>query len=1347
MALLLVFMMLLGSLFSMTAFADESAEPGGEETPGEETPGEQTPGEETPGEETPGEEGPTILIATDAIESYLTTKYETDADKLASMQLMLTRGNYELYCDPFSGEVGVKNTANGQILLTNPYDVANVSVETTRMEILQQLSLTFENIAENGKVETFTSYADCARYAQLDVKNIKNGIRVEYTLGKIAQKKLMPYWIEASRFESMILAKIEDSYELGKTISYYDYKDPNETLASGGDIDKMYEDFPCTKKTYAEVGLTPKYDETGVDPVTGETTYIVHYFDPYLNGSEGGIQTKTYKMSDHLRIWIINSKVVASEKMMNTMEGYVKSYAPEYTYEERDFDIDLTGYVEEGGAVANFRMALEYSLTDTGFRVSLPANGIRYDGENFRLQTITILPYLGASGAYDGKFEGYTFIPDGSGAIIRNEDIMATGTPYKVAAPIYGADYAYHTLISTYNGKSEIIRMPVFGVVEKSGIPFETGEREIVPALNDDGTPSTDSEGNLIAQRWTVPSSQVAELRDVYGDRIMLIMLDEKTGEPVYRDKENPSVTLTPVTDGTADKKVLYYLYEDNAGKDGLDMRKIFYEIHPTPISGQDTYYVLDENGDYADLTNPIYDYNYHMQGFFAIVEEGESLAEIVSDHGGGQRHGYNSAYITVRPEGIDSYRLSEAISVGGGNNDSWTVVSERKFVGLFTMNVIMLYGEDGAETGGYPASYMGMANAYRDYLSLNRLSDGETGDSIPLYIESFGMIETEDTFMTIPVMVDTPLTTFDDLKSMYATLSDANITNVNFRLNGFENGGPIWRDYPTKIKFEKVLGGNKGYKQLLSDAKGKFGVYPEFDLVYTNGGAGLFSGFSYTKQTVRTIDGRYANHREYDATYQAFQYNGGTAVSASAFSAIFDKFTKALDKLGVDGLSVSTLGSDVNSDFDEDDPYNREDDKAFTIEMLDRLSEKYPNLMVDVGNAYSWKYVRHILNAPLDSSRYMNASQSVPFMGIVLHGYIFMAGKPTNMQGDSDYEILKILENGASPYYTLSYQNTAELKITYSMSQYYSVDFHIWQSEVISTYGLLNRALGDLQTSLIVNHEFIDGVRTLSAKEQLVADAHDGETLENVLNDYNTLLDKAIKDAIRSELLPEDYKIVTDEDGVIQIPETFLSKDEEGNTVVDKALAFEYTGYDAYLEENFDPYFDTSITNRTIVYEKFENGISFILNFNNFAVSVEYNGKTYNIGAYGFVKLTTDGSELMNYNGSNRVLTTVENGATVYTNVNSGNSSVDIGSRSYVVSGGKTLTLNADGSVAEGSALVALRETAEDGTFTITNYTDSSIDLSVELVIGGNLETVTCTVAANSTARFNAAGEEQAEN
>lgn len=1160
--------------------------------------------EPTTGEE---EEAPVYMTVEDAILTYLSHEYESKEDKLATMTPKLTYGDLQMYVDVRTGEVAVRNAKTGQIITSNPYDVAGANGETEikystiKNELLSQVFISFTDIANGNMKRDMNSFADCAQYGQIKVKNIKNGLRVEYTLGKLSSKKLLPYWIEASRFESMILEKIEDDYEQTKFVTYYNYINNNDQ-----EIDSIREDnikkYPCTGKSYKSNGYTPVVTETHfLDAIGQETTH--DYSD--VSGWS------------YMNIYAIDSAQLESERVTNLLEGYTKTYAPEYNYEEQEFDVQLTGYVGNESAAATFTLALEYSLSEKGLTVRLPANGISFNEDAYQLNSVSVLKYMGCT---SNDYTGYTFLPDGSGTIIRNEDMVAYGQTYNLTGEVYGPDYAYHTL--TYNGKSEIFRLPVFGTVEDTA--FYTDEvigKEVVYQLDANGNIVTDQAGNKIPEyvKYDNEARPVVQVKNPDG-KLVYAYEDTVNKVPVVEEPADPEDT-----EGSEDAEDATATAAEEGETETEPTEKFTYEwvegktvVAPVvgiadATTGETVLYEVDDDGNRIRLFKDIYASYTISQGVVGIIESGESLATITSSHGGGQTHKYNAVFASFSPLSSDTYNLADAISVG--NDATWTVTSERKYTGSLQITYIMLYDH---EDYRYEGSYTGMAKAYQDYLiatqDLTKLST--TAADIPLYIEAFGMMETQDTFLTFPVWVDTPLTTMEDIQSMRDELAGGEyaITNLHFRLKGFNEGGMDTSYAPTLVDFEKVLGGNSGYNKLVEDAAAKgYYVYPEFDFANVQNDK-WFDGFNYSKQTIRTIDDRYTSKREYDATYQSFQRIHSVAISPWAYDEIVDGFIDEFkdQNLKVSGISASTLGTDLNSDFDQDDPYNREDDKAFTVEALKKLQAEFGNIMVDGGNAYTLGYVSHILNMPLDGSRYLRASQAIPFMGMVLHGYVQYAGSPTNMEGDTAYEILKIIENGASPYFILSYQNTNELKESYQLSDYYSVNFQIWLDDVRAIYQTVNEALKDVQNVTITSHEFIDGERVLSDAEKALKEEADKEAAAAYTKAYNAALITAIKQAATG--------------GLITVPEGHQYLKDDGSVNLDGITGFDlYTfnaEFNAANEGKYVSGFDTVIDDHTIVYEVYGDSVGFILNYNNFDVTVTVNGQEYTVGALSFVKI-----------------------------------------------------------------------------------------------------------------------------
>jgi len=1000
---------------------------------------------------------------------YVNTVYEAREEKLYTMTLKQRAYGYELYVDEFSGEVACKNLLTGDVVFTNPYDVgSSPSSKQIKEQLLSQIMLTYSD--STGSKKEFNSFTDAASKGQIRTKNLRNGVRIEYSLGDEEVRYLVPQYIKKERYETLIKPLIDacDSNRAKLQFeAYYVLQDPDDPTLSVRAVKEMQLQYPITEK---------------------------------------------------MAIYIFDTQ--ASARELRQIEGYIKKYCPDYTYATLEEDHQITGYVSTQKAPPLFKMALEYYLDEDGLQIRLPANGIRFDEDEYTLHSIKILPYFGAGA---NPNEGYTFIPDGSGALFSFSELA--GTAVNITGKVYGTDYAYHEIGTT---KSETVRLPVYGVVENYVGSKASLYRYWVEQSG------VDEDGNALESHWEIGS----EYTDVEEDR-----------------------------------------------------------------------------------------------GFFAIIEEGDALASITTTHGGAQ-HKYNSVYTEFRPRPSDSYNLSASISIA--DDTVWTIVSDRKYSGSYKIRIVMLTDKDNAEAAGltedqyYECSYVGMAKAYRDYLenkgTITRKE--ETNEDIPLYVESFGALDTASTFLSFPTTVKTALTTFDNVKTMYDDLAAEGVTNVNFRLTGFANGG-MHSSVPNGVDFEKAVGGNKGYEELLDYAEEKdFGVFPDFDFSYATSD-GAFDGFSYKKDATRTIDNRYSAKRLYYSSYQETLTTGQTCISPSVFSKFYNKVNEDLTKMGSANISVSTLGSDLNSDFDEDEPYNREDAKELVTNLLATIGEDYDEIMLDAGNAYTWQYADHILNVNLDSSHYNYASHSVPFIGMVLHGYVNFTGSPTNMASDIQYETLKMIENGALPYFTLSYDNTALLKEDNALSRYYSVAYQIWKEDLVETYNNLNDLLGDVQSATIVNHEFLDGER-IPDEDELQADAEAKAEAEAAAKE---LADKAADRLERAKKLAarKGGQVIVEEDeapdSTLEDLEEFLGDDEPKDTEDEKSEGEDAEGEGeeeiegvAGVTEKVEKAEGSkyAVESGSIVRVTYSNGVSYIINYNRFAVTVE----GYEIEGLGFIAI-----------------------------------------------------------------------------------------------------------------------------
>jgi hypothetical protein len=724
------------------------------------------------------------------------------------------------------------------------------------------------------------------------------------------KKRIVPYQLPEERFKELIMRPFYDATKAENAPEFDEYY----TLKISSKLEdrreaEKHEPFEFSKL----VAFYTRFDLS----------------DPGLTAREQAAIRLQYPITDKMPIFAIDETISTAD--LNRIESYIRTYT-EYSLENMLADHETVGYEMKNSSPPIFKLALEYLLNDDGFQVRLPARGISYDAATYTLDTIQILPYMGAGRTTTNtqavrQDEGYNFVPDGSGATI---DFKQNAKKTTVSSTIYGGDFGFYNSVSASTASYQTWRAPVYGTV------------------------------------------------------------------------------MTTTT---------------NEGKTST-------------------------------------------HGYAAIVVEGESLTK-VSAVDGGTTHEYHSVSPTFYARQTDSYPL-DGITVSGGVA-IYTKAIERKYVGNYTIEYRMLWGED--------ANYVGMANAFRDYLIkegvLSKLTDQK--EKIPLYLDLLGAITTSQKFLGMPVQAQTELTTFENAKAIFDELKAAGITNQSIRYLGWMNGG-LNATAPAKIKVESVLGGEDGLKELISHVQSQGSqLYMDLDFAYLSR-VGSFDGFNYDDHTSKTIDGKPAMLKSYNPVIQAYDFGFATLLSPHTITQFYSKISsKYLSFYGDSqkNLSVGSLGYALNSSQDENYPLNRENSKEETILALEKLAADYQSVLLESGNYYTWKYADVIVDIPLDSSNRRTTTSEIPFLGIVLHGYMNYAGEAINLAGDYEYTLLKTIENGANPYFVVAYQNISELKTNY-FSEYYAVEYNVWKESIIEEYNKLNKVLSPLQDETIVAHELL---------------------------------------------------------------------------------------------------------------------------------------------------------------------------------------------------------------------------------------------------------------------------------
>jgi len=1170
----------------------------------------------------------TANLTTEQVESYLSTSYlmydYATAEELLEAELEAgylysvnsANNYYTIYVNKYSGMLFYKNNVTGQILTSNPINpgYGNGAIESGEREnLMSQIVVDFTETATN-KPTTYTSYKWSAYRSQISVNPISGGLRVNYTIGDTTARFLLPGRIKAETFEELVIIPMIDSFK--------------ETLINtlGEDnVDLEEVDF------FANSRYTPYIDGCiNTSSNKNKNRGLLTYFNDMLT-----LVLESYKDSsrEYKALYNIQSdtiKIVRAYTLKNPA-----------AYEE--------------GSDRLLEMNEEFPITAQGIAI------YAYTGSSVTATKRQL------SGVIKSRVSGLTY------EIMYAEEAECGYVEEIVQKPVFRCALEY-----SFNSDGSLsIRLPASSITFDETVYTLTN----ITPVKFFGCADAKDEGYIF---YPDGSGTVIRFSDFYNEE---------------NDKKIAlSLNSTPYG--------LDYCYSKITGAHRQQVTMPVYGV-VTEVNANET-------------TKLLYGQEKVTNGYFAIIEEGSALANLGFDSGGSS-YRFGGAYASYNPYPSDKFNLSETISVG--SNAEYTIVSESKYTGSYVTRYVMLTDENlGTAAYGkdkfYESSYVGMASYYRNYLKENGTLEALeiVNEDLPLYIELLGSMEILAKVLTFPVTKSIALTSFEDVETIYNQLSDAkaflttksaentalaeatedeelkasymarakeyldmalaidNITNVNFRLTGFANGG-LKSTYPVKSRWERVCGGEDGFVDLINNANaisaeaGKnFGIYPDFDFMYINNTA-TFDGIGNRGNVSKMVDNRYASLQMYDSVSQTFETFFDLVISADALDSLYTKFNKDFADTGANKLSVSTLGSDLNSNFDKDNPVNRDEAREEIVNLLNRMTEEDGyELMMDIGNIYAVKYATHILNMTIDSSHLRYSSYSVPFIALVLHSYVNYTGTPLNYSGNLDYELLKSIESGAAPYYILCYQNSAYLKDDEELNSYYGVAYEHWYESILTTYQELNNQIGALQSYEIVDHDVLITERIIEDEEMAV-------NYVLLMNEILAILDAEIKEKVDEAFRalaanPEGYtkrvKVVVDRaalmaqfseilnldaatveayvlgsssvsfgaslDSLIaKYTSEYVGDDANGNSYVIEVSSIDYESQYSYITDStaFDKnYVKTEYTidngNVTMVtYKKGDHEVKFILNYNNYSVNVRIDADTvYTIAKCDYVRI-----------------------------------------------------------------------------------------------------------------------------
>lgn len=182
--------------------------------------------------------------------------------------------------------------------------------------------------------------------------------------------------------------------------------------------------------------------------------------------------------------------------------------------------------------LTNLKLTLPFSVKLNGDCIEVSADFSKLEGQEYQINNFMLLPYFGCG---DNKTEGYSFVPDGSGAVINFNNQKTGADSYKQW--IYGNDPANVDSDAAFVGEKAVL--PVFGAHSANGSYL---------GIIEEGAP------NAAVQAFT--SGKLTMFNNVYPSFVMIpsntLEINANVKNEVYGEKylsEKVSVKYYPLSD------------------------------------------------------------------------------------------------------------------------------------------------------------------------------------------------------------------------------------------------------------------------------------------------------------------------------------------------------------------------------------------------------------------------------------------------------------------------------------------------------------------------------------------------------------------------------------------------------------------------------------------------------------------------------------------------------------------------------------------------------------------------------------------------------------------------------
>lgn len=482
---------------------------------------------------------------------------------------------------------------------------------------------------------------------------------------------------------------------------------------------------------------------------------------------------------------------------------------------------------------------------------------------------------------------------------------------------------------------------------------------------------------------------------------------------------------------------------KDNKGKYKTAYSKMIYGNNAGIRSFEANRYGVPVVTEPEKITMPVFGMVYEQEGagFLAALTDGEYNAELAA-YPNGVLTPFN--WIGAKFHIRDVYTRQTAADSG--------VPSVEAKGDFRTLGIRYIIPEGKAD-------YTVLANAYQDYL----VKEGTLVKKEDVFQEKLDFLGA-DSKKWLLFNTTVPMTSVEQMDEILADLAKSSVTDVAPCYFGWQDGGVTLGYGSSDLTIDSHLGSKKELTALAQklDAQGSSLTLAQ-ELLLAN------SSRLYNTSTdiVKGVNQVILEKPTYQKLFQTMYY-----MTPYRAMNLAEQFMREYGDTPIGSVSISGLTQELYSYYSNENTYTRAECALQYKKAVEGLAGM--RIGMTAPNQYLWEDMSQYYDLSMTTSNYNFISREIPFLPIVLRGYVPYWASYANFEANQEEFFLKMLEYGAYPSFLVSGESPVELRNTNS-SYIYTSEYSVLKEKIVDYYERIGEILSQVEGVGIAEHTVLE--------------------------------------------------------------------------------------------------------------------------------------------------------------------------------------------------------------------------------------------------------------------------------